>query len=1451
MDQEISPRGVPHLQFNPDKHPHATLKAFNEFVDQYDFRYEAQYPEPPKNILDNAVVRWKSENNDANPTAGQKLAIRNDVVSCDKVRKLLGFFATTRLQQDWKAAEPVEANRTNCTWVDFLAKMRQYYRPTENSTLRNFEFRQLTQLPSETFSAFCNRLETEGKTCTFCDCAAGTACTSLGTAVRDQIVIGTHHEKIREQALLKSWGLDDLRKEGMKIESAARGEEKMSGGSVNKLGKYSYKTLPKNNVTKKNDSTTGGGGRKCFRCGSAFNKNHMARCPAVKAKCGSCAKVGHFAKVCQNKEVRSTDVEESVQEESSDEDEATHDTFVLNNVWRVKSAGHNPRWRSKRSGPIYSSPTHKPTTHDFKASVLINNRITKVLADTGASVSVCGMKQAKQWGILDLLQPSLAKIRPYQSKQISVRGTCTVGVTFKNRTIPVVFHVLPGSCEPILSGKMAEELNILVFQGNGPYSVHKVYSMIETKTDSEEGKEFYNEIQNVLASYPHCFNGIGHLKDHLVKFYIDDSIKPIVVPRRPIPYHLRDRVDKVIEEMLAEGIIEPQPVDEPAPWVSAPCLVPKPDGSIRITLDARNINKALEANNTPIPHMEEIKSKLNGAKFFSKMDLKSAYWQLELHPEVRYLTVFECNGKLYRYKRLLMGVKPAQGELTMALQPIFSHIPNVYLIHDDLVIAAKTRTDHNAALKAVLEAASNAGLTFNPSKCSYGVAEIKFWGMIFSADGVRPDPEKVDALEGLEPPRNKEELKSFICMMQSNSDFIKQFSQKIAPLRLLLKKDARFVWTSEHQSTFQEIISAFRKDTLLRYFDLNKQTIIFVDGHKSGLCAILAQGDSIESAKPVDIKLRSTNKPESTGYPQLDLEAMAVDFALRRFRQYLVGSPRPCIIVTDHKPLLSVFNGRRSGSIRSETIKMRHQNIQFNVVFRQGKDNSADFLSRHATPWKSLPRDVKEEAGEVTNLLYLLRLSPILDALGISEIAKETSADPCLSSIKKILAEGKSFIPKSNTLLAPFRQVFSEITSLANGTLVMQDRIVLPAALVDKAVRLAHMGAHPGQNGLLRRLRSHFFIPGLDEKVKAFVETCLDCQTFTNKRIREPIQPNKVPEKCWEEVSVDLFGPLPSSNHIVVVQDLASRFPVAKIVKSTSAKNVIPVLAETYNNFGNPDVQKSDNGPPFNSHEMEDFTKKRDIEQVKIAPGHPAANNVETVMKPLGKAMKIGMNNLASETDTLQSFLQTYRDTPHSATGVAPGNMIFRDGYRSDLPRRSLSADRIVQAQQLDASLKEERKAVYNSSIHTKAANFKVNDQVLVRNFYKKSKFEPYFLPERFIVTDTLANGKIILVQSSRTGRYLKRHPNDLKLYDGEFSSDAGRESVSEAALLEAWREAFEHLAVVGDTDEDNTPVDGAPGANDLAPVPQAPGIPLRRSTRQAVPNRRYFNEQYFNSLPH
>ena len=109
------------------------------------------------------------------------------------------------------------------------------------------------------------------------------------------------------------------------------------------------------------------------------------------------------------------------------------------------------------------------------------------------------------------------------------------------------------------------------------------------------------------------------------------------------------------------------------------------------------------------------------------MDFKSAFWQLELNPESRKLTVFHANDRLYCYKRLLMGVKPAQVELNAALRPLFAHIKNVYLIHDDLIIAARSMEEHNQALQAVMEAIASANLTLNPSKCSFGAKEIKFW----------------------------------------------------------------------------------------------------------------------------------------------------------------------------------------------------------------------------------------------------------------------------------------------------------------------------------------------------------------------------------------------------------------------------------------------------------------------------------------------------------------------------------------------------------------------------------------------------------------------------------------------------------------------------------------------------------------------------------------------------
>ena len=132
--------------------------------------------------------------------------------------------------------------------------------------------------------------------------------------------------------------------------------------------------------------------------------------------------------------------------------------------------------------------------------------------------------------------------------------------------------------------------------------------------------------------------------------------------------------------MIDEDVIEEHPPNQPALWVSCAVITPKPksDGEIRVTLDARNVNKAIQSSNLPIPRQEDIRQRLYGAKVFSKLDFKSAFWQIELHPDLRYLTIFHSDDKLYWQKRLTMGFMSAQGELNIALKPIFAHIPKAH-----------------------------------------------------------------------------------------------------------------------------------------------------------------------------------------------------------------------------------------------------------------------------------------------------------------------------------------------------------------------------------------------------------------------------------------------------------------------------------------------------------------------------------------------------------------------------------------------------------------------------------------------------------------------------------------------------------------------------------------------------------------------------------------------------
>ena len=153
---------------------------------------------------------------------------------------------------------------------------------------------------------------------------------------------------------------------------------------------------------------------------------------------------------------------------------------------------------------------------------------------------------------------------------------------------------------------------------------------------------------------------VGRLHDYQVKFYADEDVRPVAERRRPVPFHLRKKLEKELDEMEAEGLIEEHTAG-PAPWISNTVLAPKDDGSIRVTVDMRNVNKAIQPTNIPIPRVEEIKAELSGCKVFSKLDFKSAFHQLEIEEGSRYLTVFHGNGQLMRYCVLPWAAPQRQG----------------------------------------------------------------------------------------------------------------------------------------------------------------------------------------------------------------------------------------------------------------------------------------------------------------------------------------------------------------------------------------------------------------------------------------------------------------------------------------------------------------------------------------------------------------------------------------------------------------------------------------------------------------------------------------------------------------------------------------------------------------------------------------------------------------------
>ena len=1401
-------RTLPEFEkFDASMHPGNELKAFNLWLRRFENRYT---------VVTTVAVTAVAAAKEADKRAWLLNYLEDNVLD-----NLEALYDTKAL---WDAA----------TYTDIITKYKAQLKPNQTLTLMRHRFYRMFQGDEEDFNTFASRVKREVAYCEF-SCAADTS-----TITRDQIVKGVRLERIRDGALKNDWSLEDTIKNGRRIEFAHTSvKELRSSDSVN-FPDYRQETPPKGEPVNavdapRNKNVARQKQKACFMCGMQCKGED--RCFAHGKRCNYCSKPNHFESVCMRKK-------KGIPPPRGKKNPTNYVTVGEDS----DSAEETINTKGKRSLPIHAISEHGsglPKT----VEVVVHNEHLQTLPDSGSKVNVipiCCLPKA----LIPQIQPTKSFLSPYKSDPIYPIGKIRMTTSWGNKQYFAKWYVVEsdalGSNTPLLGCKVSEALGIIVFnttpQGTSVSADSKHMSIQAIRVNSHKQQQGSKPAQqpphqlpqqhppqnssikgdpngplnipeNMEAlkdQYKHVFGrggGLGKLNNRQLHLYPKDNVKPRIAPYRPVPVHLEARVNKEIDAMLKDDIVEE--VTGPVEWCSNLVIVPKPEtDEIRVVADLRAVNHCLQNTHKPIPSIETIKTKFSNKTVFSKIDFKSAFHQIEVDEESRKFLVFRVGDRLLRYKRMTMGLLPASGEFMDMVAPQFSDIEQSFMIHDDTTIAGLDQKDHDNGVRNFLQRADDLGLTLKESKCVFSKPEIPFWGLIVSKDGLRPNPLKVQTLHQQVTPQNKQDLISFLAMVRANDNFIPNIAAETALLRQLTKKGVRFRWTEEHEAQFQRVKELFNERILLKHFDINLPTYLFVDASVHGFGAILCQGPSIDNCSPVDVASRSTRGAEPR-YPQIDLEAMAIDFALQRFRFFLVGSPQVSVI-TDHKPLVPIFAHTRRGSTRCEKIKLRNQDIDFIVKYQKGKTNMSDYFSRHPVPFENLEPTIQTESDEHGKLLYSLSRCSYTKSIPQGLISEESDKDKTLRRLK--LAIHLGYCPPDDPVLKPYKKVFDEL-SVIDDIIYRGDKVVLPDSLQEVAIDNAHQGGHPGSARLKSLIRTYYWFPEMNTLIEQWVQSC-DCQLYNKDRLKNPITSAPTPVKPWDNVSADLFGPMPNDEHILLVRDNLSRFPAAEIVRSTAAKDVIPAMDKIYTDFGTPVTHKTDNGPPFNSSAFEDYSKDNNISHKRIPPLHPQSNEAECTMKPLGKAMKMAHHNKLNKKHELNKFLKQYRATPHPSTTVAPGDVIFRAGYSTGHRRPAPPIDIVEKVKKADATAKNKNEGYVNNKRFTRRRRIVKEQLVLLLNDFKQRKFDPYYEKEPYVVVNI--SGELLHLQRRSDGRALQRHVSHTKPFfpRRQPASDYPRHEIEDS----------DHL---GELDDESLSGESTPQVPNIPVTPPVEAVPL------------------------
>ena len=1012
---------------------------------------------------------------------------------------------------------------------------------------------------------------------------------------------------------------------------------------------------------------------KCRGCGDVWDSNHRGVCKAVGQTCNNCGIKNHLSRVCRGEKKKSATAavvsdEKPQQQQQAGEQPAQAQQQQQQPVEQANViTGMRYRFASKVDRvAVVTTSISRVTASDMPTPRLrlrmrpaLRNNIFSFdcLPDSGATRSIISMDVAKANKCA--IRHTDTQLRAANGEAMQCNGKTTLLVIGDGSTVHSIDALVTSSMTSEVIISWHDLITLGVLQANFPSTADSVAAVVQPRQQQCEHKKVADILLQEFADVfkdrinPEPMAG-GPMTIHLRE---DVEIKPKkCLTARQIPIHMQDDANALIKRLLEEKIIER--VSWPTEWISPAFFVPKPSGSgTRLVTDFTGINRYIKRPVHPFPSSHDIMQNIPaGSASFMAIDAVQGYFHVDLDEASRDLTTFILPSGRYRYLRAPMGMSASSDEWCQRSDIVILGVPGTQKIVDDILICAPNPKELLVRGRVVLSRAREMGIAISRKKFQIG-DNVSFAGFEVDSSGVRPDPERISALRDFPRPSEATEVRQFLGLAQQMGSFIPDLAHMSNPLRKLLHADVAFVWLEEHEEAFVAIKDALSKDLAVCHFDPTLRTTLLCDASKlKGLgFALIQKRDDDDFIRLVQCGSRSLSDAE-TRYATIELEARAIHWAIAKCKHYLIGMSNPFSVVTDHRPLVGIFQKDLDDvdNVRIQRMRERLTAYNFTVSWVPGAGHIiADTLSRN--PVFQPDEEDEEEAEQVAKC-------STVSTPGLDFIKEAAVADKEYSEVRQSIMLGKEqrhFHPDGPE--RDFQSMWNDL-SVEDALIIYQGKkIVVPKEAQQQVLKLLHT-CHVGTVKMQVLARQLYYWKGMSTDIIQFVRTCEPCANAAASQQKEPELPVTPYSELFPmaEMGADLFE-FKGDSYLCMV-DRYSGFLFADKLNALSTSFVTRMMTEWFNDFGWPLLIKSDFGPQFRS-EFSQFCRMRNIRHEVSSAYHPQGNGISEAAVKQAKALltKCGSG------EKFKEALLEYRNTPRS-DGFSPAQMFFGRRLNTTIP---------------------------------------------------------------------------------------------------------------------------------------------------------------------------------------